>query len=665
MPLINLKTDLKDLRYGKDRKGGGNSNQPYIKSPIPDGLTSSSPDFLLRNGYLNPLSTLDDISRLTQMFFDLKSPNGVLFIAKQNSLSRSSVRTQSSTGVLNDGIYTPLSTLAQAGVVSLGGHLNKQGINPFEQTGAYSTNSSLYGVKIKPSQPTSENRLNQLYNNYINVKNNSINVLSYIGGPGSDLGIGSTNIRFASQRTGINNPSSIDNSTYFYSGSQKSINNNNIQVGGLQIDLNKKWIKSPQYRLPSFNVNSPQSGSLNSIPSGIETWTAPQITDTSIYNWIKSDGVSSRYIKLTGEQTLKNQKYWNSQTGKPLWLNNVYTQGNTFPENNSNIYSNNTFTYTQQDIIDESNNNSSSPKIQDFRYYLRASLKGEERKKATATGATPFSPNYTTKNVENRLNYTDPGQRSGKSYASYTTGVVGPNGKKVGPLDKINALPLYQSSKVTDSEHNDLVKFRIAAIDGGAPSLKTFIHFRAYLDSFSDNFSSDWAGTKYLGRGEEFFSYSGFKRNINLGWTVMAQSKEELIPMYKKLNFLASNLAPDYSKQGFMRGPLVQLTVGGYLYEQVGFITGLNYELIGDNTTWEIGINDDGGNDSTVKELPHMIKVTGFGFTPIHSFVPSKQDITFDKNGMVTGYGSQKFIALSAGNGDNYSNPELTNLFSK
>ena len=149
MPLVSLTTDLKSLKYGKDRKGGGSSGQPYIKSNIPDGLTSSSPDFLLRNGYLNPVSTVNDVSRLTQMFFDLKTPNGLLFVAKQNLLSRTAVKTQTATGVVNDGVYTPLSTLAQAGVVSIGGHLNKQGLNPFAGTGANSQNSDLYSVRMK------------------------------------------------------------------------------------------------------------------------------------------------------------------------------------------------------------------------------------------------------------------------------------------------------------------------------------------------------------------------------------------------------------------------------------------------------------------------------------------------------------------------------------
>jgi hypothetical protein len=63
----------------------------------------------------------------------------LLFIAKQQLLSRTAVRTQTS-GILNEGIYSPLNTLAQAGVSAFGGHLNKQGINPFSQTGAYSNN---------------------------------------------------------------------------------------------------------------------------------------------------------------------------------------------------------------------------------------------------------------------------------------------------------------------------------------------------------------------------------------------------------------------------------------------------------------------------------------------------------------------------------------------
>ncbi len=53
MGLINLQTNLKSLRYGNDRRGGGSSNQPYITNAIPDGTYINPPDFLLRQGALS------------------------------------------------------------------------------------------------------------------------------------------------------------------------------------------------------------------------------------------------------------------------------------------------------------------------------------------------------------------------------------------------------------------------------------------------------------------------------------------------------------------------------------------------------------------------------------------------------------------------------------
>jgi hypothetical protein len=224
MGLIDLKTDLKSLRYGKDTIGGGYSGQPYIQTPIPESFNDlgANEDFILRGGINAVRDSATDIRRLTKMFGDLKSPNGLLFIAKQNVLSNAAVRTQTS-GVVNEGIYTPLNTLAEAGVVAFGGHLNKQGLNPFEETGAYANSEILYSVKVKPTQLIEENRLARLYQ-LISINDsgelngftlNNGNVLTYNGGPNSILGVGKTNIRFASQRTGNNNALKTSNPNYF------------------------------------------------------------------------------------------------------------------------------------------------------------------------------------------------------------------------------------------------------------------------------------------------------------------------------------------------------------------------------------------------------------------------------------------------------------------
>jgi hypothetical protein len=592
MGLIDLKTDLKSLRYGNDRVYGGNSGQPYITTSIPDDISSyiGTTDFLLRGGINAVRDSAEDIKRLGKMFVDTKSPNGLLFIAKQQLLSRTAVRTQTS-GILNEGIYSPLNTLAEAGVIAFGGHLNKQGLNPFADTGAYANNENLYDVKVNPFRNneaiTATNRLAELlrgssqgrsidYDGNRVVLNNGANVMTYVGGPGSNLGIGKTGIRYS--------PSS----------------------------------QTPLTKYPN-TINSTQLSS-----------------DTGQNDWTYSS-------KLIAEQP------------KAIEGNGIAT-----------------------------------PKIQDFRAVLRSKLQGSAQKAADQSGATAKSLTYSkggAANFTQRVNIGDPGQRGNNDYFDYAKGVLNKEGKsayggfvnknlgsanELG-LDKINSLPIYRSdSVVKDPIVNDFVKFRIAVIDNNSPNYKTFMHFRAFLGPVSDAYTANWNGFNYLGRGEQFYTYGGFSRQISLSWTVAAQSKQELIPMYKKLNYLASTLAPDYSPNGYMRGNLVQLTIGGYLYEQPGFITSLTYEM-GEDSPWEIGIGStDGSEDGTVKELTQIIRVSGFSFTPIQKFIPRKQELTFSTNavntdgedtGFVQSYGNQQFIALANGpssDNNNYNNDDTS-----
>lgn len=571
MSLVNLQTDLKSLSFGRDKKDGGSSNQPYITDPtdiIPDSL--DAPDFLLRGGLNAPDRAIDDVKRLTEYFGDLKSPNGFLFVAKQNILSLTGVRTQAaifgSPGP-NEGVYTPLSTLAQAGGGFLGVRVPKQGLVPGLGVRLYGPKSPFNPVsitavdKIIGGDDGNENRLVQLTNLKINkstpfefnFRKNQIakdenSILSYVGGPKAPLGIGRTRIQLATDNKGV----------------------------PLGTGLNS----------PAFNV----------LKGGVFNPSLSENSGLPIFN-----------ASLVTLRSYQNQNFLETFNITP----SIGEIGRSFSED------------ILQGDIKSSTIMSISPS------YINA--------KNTIDGS-----------ATSRINYLSPGQRG--NIINYTVGKKDGQGNNIGAVDKINSLPIYTSDRgpKPQEEINDLIQFKIATLNKINPNIKDYIHFRAYLNDFSDKYSGKWNSVNYMGRAESFYKYNSFERDISLSFTVAAQSREELMIQYKKLNYLVSNLAPAYSTSGYIGGPLVELTVGGWCYELPGFIQGLSLG-IPKQSPWEIGINTEGTIDNSIRELPHIVEVSGFQFTPIHKFRPEKQILNGGdtSNKDVTSYGNQHYISLA------------------
>jgi hypothetical protein len=593
--LIDLKTNLKSLKFGGDQPASGTSNQPYIQTPIPDGTgygrdgmpLRAGPDFILRGGFLAPLRALKDLSRLAKMFIDTKSLRGIFFTLKENLLSRASVKTQASYGlgyiggILNQGAYLPIGTLLTAGLGWAGIHLNKNGLNPIgslggpsgvnknARAGALALNP--YAVIVKNDQDIYENRLFLLQgfvsrgtvgkDGFGNVKNIKINggatpterdtpvLYSYGGGPGSILGIGRT--RIYKERPTFN-----------------AIRNYQI--------LNSA---SPRY-------------------SGVEpSGTSPLLHGDTF------------------------QIYSSDVVGKGLYPSNFMAK------------------------VIETNLEYDGDKV--------------------VSKIIHKAPTYNINNKALRTNLGDPGQ-----HLTYALGEEDPqrnlfdygtDASKMRALDKITALMMYEAENADSLQPiNDLVQFRIAVVNNEADAGRkaTYLHFRAYISGFTDTYGATWNDVQYIGRGNKFKSYGGFNRDIAMSFTVVAASKAELMPMYYKLNYLASSLAPDYTTSGFMRGNMVRITVGGYLFEVPGVITSLTYS-IPDDTSWEIGIDAAGNSDSSVKELPHRIEVS-LAFSPVENFLPSRQKITFDDDDTnIRSVGSQRFISLADSDYNSYD--EISN----
>jgi hypothetical protein len=168
MPLLDLKTDLKSLKYGKDRPGGGDSGQPYQKvdiNTVDSGFNrfrmTKFDDGLVRGGVVGAANAaVVDTLRIGKFLTDF--PKGPLFIVKQVGLQLSNpqletkkLKTDSPTKgggllrnvgnfILNTAnkivnavgptrIYNlGINTIAQVPVGAFGIHFNRHGLLPVQ-----------------------------------------------------------------------------------------------------------------------------------------------------------------------------------------------------------------------------------------------------------------------------------------------------------------------------------------------------------------------------------------------------------------------------------------------------------------------------------------------------------------------------------------------------
>ena len=256
MGLLDLKTDLKSLKYGKDRPGGGDSGQPYIKTDIntiDQGFNrlrlTKFDDGLIRGGVVGALNaSVVDTLRIGKFFKDF--PHGPLFLTKQIGLQLSNPQLETKKISINNGtgilgfvsnlantissnfgptrIYNlGINTLAQVPVNAFGKHFNRHGLTPVQNdTTKYfavvsdnnksdqnvdKPSNRLVGLKNKligkPATPQSRtfgllNTLTSSIGSIFGFSNplkaltaNQLTISDYLGGPGSVYGIGRTVIR--------------------------------------------------------------------------------------------------------------------------------------------------------------------------------------------------------------------------------------------------------------------------------------------------------------------------------------------------------------------------------------------------------------------------------------------------------------------------------------
>jgi hypothetical protein len=607
MALRDLKSSLKNLKVDKDRPFGGSSGLPYIKGGLPEDspageyiadLARYSSDGTVRGGLFSVVSSTEDTIRISRFLNDF--PKGLLFTSKQIGLQKSNpkIETETRGEVLNTQVYSNSNLLAQIALQGTGEHVPRPGFN----TNDLLNDENKY-EKIVSNKSTDENRLVTLYNNKILPPTGKIlpdnlealgisdlpgglELFNYTGGPGSSYGDGNTII------------SRVVNTTTSY---------DNYRILGFT-----KFDYTPNFK--SLSEETPYSSSYiaarYNIPNG----------------FLGIDDIRDDFNNEDSTIYQQSSPAFIRPEGVPINISSINQFGNTM------AYS---------ELLSSPQYDGTNKTLQDFRQFTNA--------KPLATSVSYFTGGRDGNgfNRETRIGLGNPGARTREQRDNFYTPTT--NGVS---QDKVNMTPIYRKSIKTPVELDsddvrDLIKFCIESIDNNHPDQTNRMHFRAFITNFSDNIGAEWDSKKYMGRGENFYTYQGFTREVGFTFVVAAQSVQEMEKMYQKLNYLASTLHPDYSPGGFMRGTIHQLTIGEYFYRTPGIITSMNIS-VDDNYPWEIKMkqpeilaadstrtavalvtgqipptSDIANNDRGQMELPQILKIQ-MSFKPIMNRLPQK-----------------------------------------
>lgn len=208
----------------------------------------------------------------------------------------------------------------------------------------------------------------------------------------------------------------------------------------------------------------------------------------------------------------------------------------------------------------------------------------------------------------------------------------------------------------------DFIKFFLTgpALHNGSEEKDDIIVFRASITSMEDTFSPNWSAVNMIGRADPNYQYAGFERSMNISFDVYATDRDELKPIWRKLNALAGYTAPTYDPNSIgMIAPWMRISIGDLLRQQPVLIDSLSYTLHDQDTTWETNLED----DPEMKQVPRKISVT-MQLKVITEYLPEKngQFYTLSNNDTKHGPVNKTSNWLSDKDNPTTKRAELANL---
>jgi hypothetical protein len=229
----------------------------------------------------------------------------------------------------------------------------------------------------------------------------------------------------------------------------------------------------------------------------------------------------------------------------------------------------------------------------------------------------PYNVEYNSwVNKQNNRDFKNPGVS--EEYASWTTGVKSidasvssNNNLRMATSfmsDGINTLGILSDDRIIASYNSsvskdytgwkewkpyddDLIAFYFYDVVNSK-----YIPFRATVKAISEGNTAFWDELRFIGRADQLYSYNGFSRTLSFTFNVVISSVNELLPSWKKINYIASAVKPSNYTTGknvsgqyfnrFIVPPMFMLTIGDLYKFQPIVITSLNVN-IPDDASWE------------------------------------------------------------------------------
>lgn len=635
------KYNLQDAANSETSTGpvGSYIRQPFIErgiqrkgkeSPQRWGIGNFD-DGLIRGGITTAIERAAvDTARIAKW---MASPRGLLWIVKQIGLGLTNPKVPAPAGRFGRAtrIHTGVTALLSVAGTAFGLHFTRHGI-PFVNKIAdyenvvnrkYSRLEELNDEYGNPGKTFIIKSWSDLYGLAVSkgktliTKSLGSATLSGLGGPNSVYGIGFTRIKrdVDTSQQGIY----FDKNSYLhlYIGSLRAHTNNPYDVtedSDRNTEINKlkksvKGIDNPGQFITSYKKYQPSQD--NSPEAFIRTQLASSRTQLSeLPDITPNTGIETYKSKLsTYPAEAQNDKINNYLTlaYHKIPKSNKRRQFNDFRENieqsaNLNNVDKGLMGYKGRGYFENNN-------LEKKYGFGKLGEVGKDRSKpnefiipADGNAGSPFPTTFADLSFGNN---TDRTRLSIKDEF---------RGDRITAINVVN--DKVESREIYPETAKDLINFYFEDGNEGY----NVMPFRCTMMGFTDNFSPGWDKIDIMGRPDGAYLYTSFERSISFSFLAAALSRSEMIPMWRKLNRLATYTMPDFDvKTGRPAGPFMRISIGNLFQRTPGFITSLTY-TIPDDATWDIG-EDITTTNKTPKQLPMMVEAS-VTFTIVNDYRP-------------------------------------------